>query len=275
MTTDPPIVQRAERVKTWLRLFVLLALLVGVAALVAAPVFAGGEGLLLGTALAAGAWSGAAIAHFTWLATPRPDARTHRIDTATGTAFRLGLRPQLPLMMLSTALGLLLFFGIAGVWMGGPLWLVLCGIFALGGLYVLPDAIRALTMTGRKAVIDATGFTYNGYSYETRVAWDDIASVDVDDRNKNLPAMTFTLRPGRTLTWTRRRWVAHAEPPPKPDRFTIPALVFDQPWNVLSICDGMTKTPADHRAGYLANVGRTMLEDPAFPRSTCALRLTS
>ena len=181
---------------------------------------------------------------------------------ADGVTFHVDLRPQLPLLMLSAGLGMVLFFGIAGLWSGSPVWLVLGGLLALMGLYVIPDAIRALTATGREAVLDATALTYRGYSYETRVVWDDIASVTFDTSNKRLPAMTFTLRPGRAVTSTRRRWLAHVEPPPKPDRFTIPGIVLDQPWGFLALCNGLAETPAERRAGYLERVGDTMLLDP-------------
>ena len=63
MIAEPPIVQQAERVKVWMRLFVLFAVVAGIAAIVAAPVVDGAEGLVLGIALAAGAWMGAAVIH--------------------------------------------------------------------------------------------------------------------------------------------------------------------------------------------------------------------
>ncbi|MCW2791028.1 MAG: hypothetical protein JWO76_126, partial [Nocardioides sp.] len=152
-----------------------------------------------------------------------------------------------------------------GLWMGSMFWALAGAAFVLLGLVVIPDSVRALTATGRGAVLDARGFTYHGYSYVTRVAWDDIASAEFDTSNPRLPAMTFSLRPGANLTWTRRRWLAHLEPPPGPSRFTIPAIVLDQPWSVLALCSGMVETPVDRRAGYLASVGERMLVDPAFP----------
>jgi hypothetical protein len=263
---EPPIVQQAERVRTGLRLLVLVLVGVGAAAGIGGFAVGGFDGIAIGCAIAALAWSSAAGIHFTWLSAAQPQKRTHRVQTADGVEFRLVLRPQLPLSMLAFGGGFAVFFGWMTVWTDSPLLRVLTGLLALLGLVVVPDATRALAAKDRGAVLDAAGLTYRGYSYETTtVPWDSIPSGTFDASNPRVPAMTFKLRQGTTLTWTRRRWLAHLEPKPRPDRFTIPAIVFDQPWSVLATCNGMAQAPAEHRAEYLASVGGQMLTDPAFP----------
>lgn len=266
MIAEPPIVHDARRVLGWWRLAVVGLVVAGAGAIVAGAYVRGWAGLAIGGVLAIFLWSGAAYLHLTWLAVPQPEKRTHLVDTSEGLELHVGLRPHLPLAMLVGGIGMTVFFGFLTFWMESTWWLVVGGLCALLGLLPIPDAIRALTSSDRGAIIDAQGIAYNGYSYETRVAWDAVASGDIDRSNRRMITMMLVLRPGQTMTWTRRRWIAHFEPPPESTRFKIPAIVFDQPWNVLAVCTGIAETPPDHRPGYLANVGRTLLEDPTVPR---------
>ncbi len=229
MIDESSIMEEAERLKTWWRLAVLVLVVVGIAALVGLPIIGGVRGVVAGVAIAAIVWAGAGVVHFSWLAAPRPEGRTKRVEVGGGAEFHVGLRPQLPLMILFVGAGLATFFGLIAVVLGSALWLIAGGAFALLGVVIVPDAIRALTASGREAVIDATGFTYRGYSYETRLAWDDIALADLDTSNKNRPTFAFLLRPGARLSWKKTRWIARLEPDPAPDRFYIPVIVFDEP----------------------------------------------
>lgn len=264
VTAEPPIVREAEHVRTWGRLFVLLAAVAGVAALIGGADLAGAEGLLIGAALAAMFWCGAAYIHLRWLATPQPEKRTHRIEAADGSAaFRVDLRPHLPLSLLLGGIGMVVFFGVTGLVLGSTFWLVAGGLLSLLGLLPIPDAIRALTASERCAVLDPHGIVYAGYSFETRVAWDDVASVGFDDSNKNLQALRLDIGPRDTLTWTSRRWIARIEPTPTPNRLSIPLIVFDQPASLTAVCQGMIQTPADHRPRYLESVGTSMLTRPS------------
>lgn len=266
MSTTPPIVQQAESVRVWLRLLVLVSAVAGVAGLVGGVSTGEAEGVALGVALASLFWAAAALVHLRWLAVPQPEKRTVHVSTADGVEFRIGLRPQLPLSMLALGIGFTVFGGFMAIWIDSAVLAAVFAFVALLGVLLIPDTIRALTASEPGAVLDIHGLTYRGYSYETSAAWDDIASGGFDGSNRNLPAVRLDLRPGRQLRWTRRRWIARLEPTPETNRFVIPAIVLDQPWNVLALCEGMAAAPADHRAHYLESVGPTMLASPTVPR---------
>lgn len=172
---------------------------------------------------------------------------------------RVPLSPRTPLTMvlLGTTFALLLVVAVlaVGIGDGGLLFLPLVLLFAA----LVPDALRGL-LRKPGLVLTADGVSYRGWTVDSRLAWEDVVSVDLDVTEPRRPRLLVAGRPDAP-SWevSSHRLLLPLDRVPSAPRIVVLAGALDHPTRVEVLVRRLAASAAADRPGLLGPDGVAFL----------------
>jgi len=240
-----------------------------------------GETVLLVVVALGVLWGTAAHLYFLYYSSRRRRRRQPQwVVDADGSRLRIRLRRDLPLGLFGAA-WVVLSLAAATPWLDadsgryaglGPLIIPLGLLLGTVAAVAVADLLRMLARPDRALVLDEAGLTYRGFSYEIRIAWDQLSMCMRESLQS--PRRTVGLRVwaradrradrqvDRLEGVRRLRWMCHVEPPSQGASFAIPYLVLDDPEPVRRFVEEMILLPPDRRSGRLSHLAYELSAEP-------------
>jgi len=211
--------------------------------------------VVLGVAMLAAA----AVVWLTRVDGPDPVRRTSLGELDGQPALIIALRPTTPLVMcvLGVAFGALFGFAALAVGLsdGGLLFLPLVALF----LVLVPDAARALAR-GPRLALGVDHVDLRGWGIDARLAWPDVARVQVEDTDPRRARLLLLGRPGAS-SWRHRmhRYVVALDRRPATPEIAVPVSALDAPSRVQVLAARFAGSDRAGRQGFLDAEGVAFL----------------